>query len=89
MVEVELSKLVPDTARKCFLALKVILKDHLQPILPGLSSYHMKTIFYNTLEKKPESFWVDENIDENIVQTMELLLKKSAKMCNAWKLKGD
>ncbi|KAK3712189.1 hypothetical protein QZH41_006449 [Actinostola sp. cb2023] len=64
VAEVELSKLVPDTARRCFMALKVILKDHLQPVVPDLSSYHIKTIFLNTLEKKPENFWVDENIEE-------------------------
>ena len=46
------------------MALKVILKDHLQPVIPDLSSYHIKTIFLNTLEKKPENFWVDENIEE-------------------------
>ena len=34
LAEVELSKLVPDTARKCFLALKIILKDHLQHVMP-------------------------------------------------------
>ncbi|KAK3712197.1 hypothetical protein QZH41_018427 [Actinostola sp. cb2023] len=64
VAEVELSKLVPDTARRCFMALKVILKDHLQPVIPDLSSYHIKTIFLNTLEKKPENFWVDEDIEE-------------------------
>ena len=62
--EVELSKLVPDTARKCFLALKVILKDHLQPVVPEIGSYHIKTIFLNTLEKLPVGFWVDGNIEE-------------------------
>ncbi|KXJ18064.1 uncharacterized protein LOC110232982 [Exaiptasia diaphana] len=71
MAEVELSKLVPSTARKCFLALKIIHKDHLKPILPELSSYHIKTIFLNTLEKteEPERFWVDYNID-NCFQTL-------------------
>ncbi|XP_078366634.1 uncharacterized protein LOC144650759 [Oculina patagonica] len=64
LAEVELSKLVPDTARKCFLALKIILKDHLQPVVPGITSYHIKTIFLNTLEKVPVGFWVDENIEE-------------------------
>ncbi|KAK3697576.1 hypothetical protein QZH41_003442 [Actinostola sp. cb2023] len=64
VAEVELSKLVSNTARKCFLALKVILKDHLQPVVPELSSYHAKTIFLNTLEKKPENFWVEEDIEE-------------------------
>ena len=64
LAEVELSKLVPDTARKCFLALKIILKDHLQPVVPMINSYHIKTIFLNTLEKVPVGFWVDSNIEE-------------------------
>ncbi|XP_068723077.1 uncharacterized protein [Montipora capricornis] len=62
--EVELSKLVPDTARKCFLALKIILKDHFQPVVPEITSYHMKTIFYTTLEKVPVGFWIESNIEE-------------------------
>ncbi|KAL9979216.1 hypothetical protein ACROYT_G016846 [Oculina patagonica] len=64
LAEVELSKLVPDTARKCFLALKIILKDHLQPVVPRITTYHIKTIFLNTLEKVPVSFWVEGNIEE-------------------------
>jgi len=64
VAEVELSKLVPETARKCFLALKIILKDHLQPVVPEIGSYHIKTIFLNTLEKIPVGFWVEDNIEE-------------------------
>ena len=64
VAEVELSKLVPDAARKCFLALKIIFKDHLQPVVPEISSYHIKTIFLNTLEKVPVGFWVESNIEE-------------------------
>ena len=64
VAEVELSKLVPETARKCFLAMKIILKDHLQPVVPEVGSYHIKTVFLNTLEKLPVGFWVAENIEE-------------------------
>ena len=64
VAEVELSKLVPETARKCFLAMKIILKDHLQPVVPDIGSYHIKTVFLNTLEKFPVGFWVEENIEE-------------------------
>ena len=63
VAECELSKLVPDTAKKCFLALKIILKDHLQPVVPEIGSYHIKTIFLNTMEKLPVGFWADENIE--------------------------
>ena len=64
VAEVELSKLVPETARKCLLAMKIILKDHLQPVVPEIGSYHIKTIFLNSLEKFPVGFWVKENIEE-------------------------
>lgn len=64
LAELELSKLVPYTARKCFLALKIIFKDHLQPVVPKITSYHMKTIFFNTLEKVPVGFWTENNIEE-------------------------
>ena len=63
VAECELSKLVPDTAKKCFLALKIILKDHLQPVVPEIGSYHIKTIFLNTMEKLPVGFRADENIE--------------------------
>ena len=64
VAEVELFKLVPETARRCFLAMKIILKDHLQPVVPEISSYHIKTVFLNSLEKYPVGFWVEENIEE-------------------------
>ena len=64
VAEVELSKLVPETARKCLLAMKIILKDHLQPVVPEIGSYHIKTVFLNSLEKFPVGFWVEKNIEE-------------------------
>ena len=44
--------------------MKIILKDHLQPVVPEIGSYHIKTVFLNTLEKLPVGFWVEENIEE-------------------------
>ena len=64
VAECEQSKLVPDTATKCFLALKIILRDHLQPVVSEIGSYHIKTIFLNTMEKLPVGFWADENIEK-------------------------
>jgi len=64
LADVELSKLVPGTARKYFFALKIIFKDHLQPVVSKITSYHMKTIFFNTLEKLPAGFWMENNIEE-------------------------
>ena len=57
-------RLVPDTARKCFLALKITFKDHLQPVVPKINSYHMETIFFNTPEKVPMGFWKESNMEE-------------------------
>ena len=37
--------------------------DHLQPVVPEIGSYHIKTIFLNTMEKLPVGFWADENIE--------------------------
>lgn len=64
LAEVELSRLIPVTARKCFLALKIILKDHMKLVVPNITSYHMKTIFLNTLENTHSHLWVDENIEK-------------------------
>ena len=61
--EVELSKLVNPVVKKCYLALKMISKDHLQPIAPWLKSYHLKTILYHTLEKTPTDVWKMEEIE--------------------------
>lgn len=46
------------------MAMKIILKDHLQPVWPAIKSYHLKTILLNTLEKLPVGFWVENNIQE-------------------------
>ena len=80
LAEVELSKLVPDTARKCFLAVKIILRDHLQPVVPEISSYHVKTIFLNTLEKVPVGFWVESNIEECLLTLLAELRDALASM---------
>ena len=61
--EVELSKLINDTARKCFLALKIILKDHLSFTCSRISSYHFKTIFLNMVEETGLEAWTEENIE--------------------------
>ena len=51
--ERELSKHVKEVARICFLCLKIISTDHLKPICKRLSSYHLKTVFFHTLEVTP------------------------------------
>ena len=86
VAEVELSRLVPETARKCFLAMKIILKEHLQPVVPKIGSYHIKTVFLNTLEKSPVGLWVEENIEECFLKLLEELRKSllSMKCSHYW-----
>lgn len=51
--EVELSQLVPETARVCFVAMKIIAKDYLSSVCKNLSSYHLKCIFlYDRVQKR-------------------------------------
>lgn len=63
MAEVELSKLVNPIARKCFLVLKVIFKDHLQPCAKWLSSYHLKTVFFHTMSATSADKWTSQNAE--------------------------
>ena len=62
--EVILSKYIPDSARRVFLALKIIYKDHLKFVYPGLKTYHLKTLFYWEMEKHSLSYWNEEDCDE-------------------------
>ena len=80
IAEVELFKLVPETARKCFLAMKIILKDHLQPVVHEIGSYHIKTIFLNSLEKFPVGFWVENNIEECLLTLLTELRESFVSM---------
>ena len=44
--ERELSNHANETARICFLCLKIISTDHLKPLCKRLKSYHLKTVFF-------------------------------------------
>lgn len=86
LAEVELSKLVPNTAKKCFLALKIIVKDHLQPVVPTITTYAIKTTFLNTLEKHPVGFWQEDNIQECFLTLLKELhnVLLSRQCCHYW-----
>lgn len=86
LAEVELSKLVPNTAKKCFLALKIIVKDHLQPVVPTITTYAIKTTFLNTLEKHPVGFWQEDNIQECFLTSLKELhnVLLSGQCCHYW-----
>ena len=72
LAERELSKVINEIARWCFLCLKVINEDHLKPICRMLTSYHMKSIFLHTLENNSVEIWVQQNM----LGCLDLLLKK-------------
>ena len=80
--EVELSKLIMENARNCFLVLKIIGKDYLFFCCPQLNSYHLKTVFLYKLERTPQSYWVEENIEEALVSLLlELKTAADTKNC--------
>ena len=72
LAERELSKVINEIARWCFLCLKIINKDHLKPICRMLTSYHMKSIFLHTLENNSVEIWVQQNM----LGCLDLLLKQ-------------
>lgn len=86
LAEVQLSELVPKPARKCFLALKVILKDHLQLVVPEITSYAIKTTFLNTLEKHPVAFLQEDNIQECFLALLKEVhdVLMSGQCCHHW-----
>ena len=70
--EVELSKLIPPTARMCMIGLKIIAKDYLSVACRRISSYQLKCILFFTLENTDPEFWLQT---ENLEQCFALLLK--------------
>lgn len=62
--ETYISTKIPKVAKACFLALKLILKNHLVYHCESLKTYHLKTVMLWELEKHPEEFWQLENIVE-------------------------
>ena len=64
LAELELSKLVPEEARMCFIGMKVIAKDYLAVICPKLKSYHLKMIFFNCMQTRDPALWCEENVEE-------------------------
>ncbi|XP_069139082.1 cyclic GMP-AMP synthase-like receptor 2 isoform X2 [Argopecten irradians] len=62
--ETYLSSRIPRVARACYLALKIILKDHLTYVCESLKTYQLKTVLFWELEKHPLEFWDIGNIEE-------------------------
>ena len=82
--EVELSKLVPENARICFIGLKISMKDYLAIAWKGLASYHLKCILFYTLEEMGDSeIWYDETYLEICFNTLlhKLMVCVNAREC--------
>ena len=71
--ELELSKLISEKSRACFLGFKVIFKDHLKSSAPWLTTYHAKTIFYNTLMETGDSVWQGTDVDTFVIFLLDKL----------------
>jgi len=68
--EVELSKLIPPTARICLIGLKIIAKDYLSVTCSKITSYHLKSLLLYALERTNPLFWLQES---NLEQCFHLL----------------
>ena len=86
MAEVELSKLISPTARKCFIALKIIGKDFLKPCCSQFKSYFLKTIFLHVLEKTKPRHWCERKIDTCFHLLLDKLIEtiNNEKCPNFW-----
>ena len=73
--EVQLSKLINPVARKCFICPKVIGRYYLEPKCEKFKSYHLKSIFYYTLEKTQIELWTDRNIEKGFEILLDELLQ--------------
>ncbi|XP_060078589.1 uncharacterized protein LOC132558082, partial [Ylistrum balloti] len=62
--ETYLGQHVPQVAKACYLALKIILKDHLMYVCKCLKTYQLKSVLFWELEKHPVEFWEMDNIEE-------------------------
>ena len=73
--EVQLSKLINPVAKNCFLCLQIIGRYYLEPRCEGFKSYHLKSIFYYTLEKGQIELWTEESIEKEFEKLLEELLQ--------------
>ncbi|XP_021355506.1 protein MB21D2-like isoform X2 [Mizuhopecten yessoensis] len=73
--ETYLGRRIPPVARAGYLALKIILKDHLIYICEGLKTYQLKTVLFWELEKHPMEFWEIGNIEECFLCLFDSLIE--------------
>ncbi|XP_033125553.1 uncharacterized protein LOC117123663 [Anneissia japonica] len=73
--ETHLCPCIPKTAKACYLALKIIFKDHLSYYSEGLKTYQLKTLLFWELEKHPAELWETQNIEQCFMCLLERLKK--------------
>jgi len=71
--EVELSRLMPQTARMSLIGLKIITKDYLSVTCSKINSYQLKSLLLYALEETDPQFWRQET---NLEQCFHLLFEK-------------
>lgn len=87
--ETSLSHLISKVAKACFLALKMILKDHLVYHCTDIKTYHIKTIVYWELEKYPPSYWNVNNIENCFENLLDSLISHVQKhRCPSYWIEG-
>lgn len=61
---------------KCFMLLKIIKRDLIEPKVPNsITSYHLKTLMFWLSEERDPTFWNIQNFPNCIRQCLEKLLK--------------
>ena len=80
---------IPEKARTSYLALKAVVKTHINRVFDGngyahkIPSYALKTILFFEMEKIEESYWTREDIEEEFFWTLfnSLHQRVSEKRC--------
>ncbi|XP_053383637.1 uncharacterized protein LOC128549907 [Mercenaria mercenaria] len=76
LLERELIWTWTNTQYKCFMLMKVIKRDVIEPEIPDvISSYHLKTVIFWMSEERPFEFWNRENFPTCIAQCLEKLIE--------------
>ena len=61
---------------KCYIVLKMIKKDLIEPIVgKSISSYHLKTCMFHTIENTKSNIWKRRNLFQCVLLCLSVLLK--------------
>lgn len=83
--ETYLCSCIPQTAKACYLALKIIFKDHLSYCCENLKTYQLKTLLFWELEKHPAEYWETRNIEQCFMCLLDKLIELiTKKICSSY-----